>query len=723
MPTRRQSPPPVSHGRSLRVTCGLLALLVLVLALRPIGADGFWWHLSRGRAVFDGTMAPSRLLLASAQPLEPDWLGGVPFYFVHLLLGVWGLMVLKIAVVAGLAVWLFRRCGRRHPALTLATVVLGLLAAWDAWVPIPLMSDVLALVILWEAAGRWQDAPRPRTALLIAGTMLLWANLGTLPLLGIVVLVTRLFLDPPSKLSRRQWLSNGGILLMAVVCCCLTPRGPATLWDSARLLVPRLAAEAAVLELTKWQPLFQAEWGPTVHGFLALSLLAAGLLVVSGGSLWRAAVFLLIQALAWSSRANLAPAAIWLTLQALNDLQRLPQGQTAIGEFASNRPRARTALEIAAMLLLILAAVFLASGRWPGSVTRLGWGLSPRLEPQLFRAALDGIELQGTAHCAGPPAAGILAWINLEQVRPWQTQTRSLLTGRLREEILLNRDLAQGRRDWHRREDGTTTGWWLPLEARQTRLILVPADRTDLIAGLEPTLWKPLSLDSPVIPYARVGTPAAMSRIVTVLQGRELVDRGAWAYSPPSPSGGGRHLDLWGLFTRQINQDAIRRQAAVFRAMGLQIAALRVLAPARSGGPDPQILEEFARCQLELAYDERLRMGRASLFRILAYLAAETDPLPENVERDVLGDPLAQAPEVAGSLDAAVSAYLVADYDRAVESIAADGAAFLYVRALLALEAGRPETTIELLQELLKEYPEDRVCLLAEGLVQELTHE
>ena len=709
--------------RSLRAVYGLLALVVLVLTLRPIIADEFWWHLSRGRAVFNGAIAPSRFLLASAQPLEADWLGGVPFYFVHLLFGLWGLMVLKIAAVAGLATWLFRRSGRRHPALTLAVVALGLLAAWDAWAPIPLMLDVLALVVLWHAAGRWQDAPRPRTAILIAVTILLWANLGTLSLLGIIVLGTRLFFEYPAQQSRRRWIWNGGILLAAVVCCCLTPRGPATLWDSARLLVPRLAAEAAVLELTKWQPLLQAEWGPAVHGFLALSALSAGLLVVSGGSLWRVAVFLLIQALVWSSRANLAPAAIWLTLQTLNDLRRLPQSETPSETFASYRPKTRMALGIAATISFLFAAAFLASGHWPGSVARLGWGLSPRLEPQLFRAALDGIELRGTAHCAGSPAAGILAWIDLEQVRPWQTPTRALLTGRLRQEILLNRDLAQGRPDWHRREDGTTAGWWLPLDARQTRLILVPSNRTNLIAGLEPTLWKPLSLDSPVIPYARVGTPAAMPRIVTVLQGRELVNRGAWAFSPPSPSGGGRHRDFWGLFTRQIDQSAIRRQAAVFRAMDLKIAALRVLAPARAIGPSQDILQEFAQCQLDLAYDERLRMGRTGVFRTLAYLAAETDPLPDELEHDVLGDPLAQAPEAANSLDAAVSAYLVADYDRAAELIPTNGAAFLYVRALLALEAGQPETTIELLQELLKQYPEDRRCLLAEGLLQELTNE
>ncbi len=202
----------------------------------------------------------------------------------------------------------------------------------------------------------------------------------------------------------------------------------------------------------------------------------------------------------------------------------------------------------------------------------------------------------------------------------WRVQDhpeRALLGGRLSDHHRLLLDLREGRQMRYWRDDGQPGGWWLALEQRDTAWIACSRRDVTLIRRLEPSIWKPLSLESPVIPYARAGDPRFTGRILEVLGQREAVDRRPWAYRPPAVGDSPYDRQRWGAGPR--DRWGPLSQARVFLAMELRTATLRVLAVARERWPhDPRFLRVWTRCQTELADEERLVAGRASRFRSLA---------------------------------------------------------------------------------------------------------
>jgi hypothetical protein len=176
----------------------------------------------------------------------------------------------------------------------------------------------------------------------------------------------------------------------------------------------------------------------------------------------------------------------------------------------------------------------------------------------------------------------------------------------LRNRVLLQHDLDSGVRNPQHREDGSWAGWWVPLQQQNTSMLLVPSDRTTLIHSLEPTWWKPLSLDATVIPFGRAGDPNCAQRVIQVLQERQFVDQGEWAYTPP-PTGFAiqRHIRAWDLMTGAARRRSALQQARVFQAMNLHNAAIRVLVSGfenRANGADLEI----ARCRKYLEWNARL---------------------------------------------------------------------------------------------------------------------
>jgi hypothetical protein len=122
------------------------------VAIQPVSADSFWWHLSRGRAVSTGSLSPSRDLLANDNSAEADWLGGLPFYPGYELFGVDGLMFSKVIAVLIAGLLLMRcRCEARMWE-SLLIVALSLFGAWTAWDPVPLQTEVLLTIVTFLAA-------------------------------------------------------------------------------------------------------------------------------------------------------------------------------------------------------------------------------------------------------------------------------------------------------------------------------------------------------------------------------------------------------------------------------------------------------------------------------------------------------------------------------------------------------------------------------------------
>ena len=690
----------------------MLLVVVVVAALQPISSHDFWWQLSRGRSVAGGAWTPSRDLLAAETLPEADWLGGVPAYVLDRWLGLTGLMVAKLLVVAFTGFWLLFHFARSRTALALFLVTAGLFAARDAWDPAPLMIDTIGVVLVWVSVERWRDRRTVGGLIAMAVLMCVWANFAPLCLMGIGVAACLLIFRDRADTAPFKTKQAIGALFLMIGASCFTPRGIATLWDSLKMLVPRLTTDAAVLEQTKWQPLAGSFAQAETLSFAALSFALLAMIIVNRISVKQTALFFLVQAFAWTSRANLAPAALWITLLAIEQLRAIEQdGLTAASITTGFVSTAKRVLPIGVTILMVAIGI----GQWVCGGDRLGWGIGPRLSGESFEASLANIELQGTAHCVGIREAGLLAWFKPGGIEPYDTPSRALLGGRLAEHLLLNSELSTSWRNRHRRTDGSWGGWWLTLHNRNTTLLVVPSESTTLIRALEPTRWKPLAVEAASLAYGLAGDPACSPRIVKVLELRQFLQQGPWTHTTSSPSGTGKHVDLWGWATGTPNFDNDCRQARVLRAMQLHVAALRVLGPALRFGNIPKVRREFARNQLESAYEERLHMGRSSVFRTVAYLAADDDRHAMSIADDalrVLRSELQTFPQVS------VEAYLSGDIPRAIAALTHDNPQQLYASALLTLELGDPGKADILLKQLITNFPNDRLSIAGRNVLQ-----
>ncbi len=686
------------------------AAFVLMIAMRPIANADLWWVLSHGRAVVDGSLAPSQHLLAGDSLAEAPWLQGVPFLLLFLFGGVFPLMALKLAAVSGGAAWCWRHGCGLPDSFRLAATASFVVATHSAFGPTAPLWDALGLMI----AMRWSRQIRVEslrsTATRFAVLTCLWSNLGSLPILVYLPLATEALSndeDNRSATSRKRWLLITGATLLGSG---LTPRGPLTLWDSLRQLAPWLVESQAVLDQTSWRPLWDIPWDGLVIAWSLLTLLTlAGMLQSPSTSRGAWLMFALVQGFGLRSYPSAVVLSVWLAVRTIEVWQQIPQTWPQWFSHASVINAAR----IVCMSIGGMAAL----GMEPFSESRTGWGLSRQLEVRELAAAIGTTNHRGTAHCADILAAGMLAWSEVPNIKPFLVPHRALLNGTLRDEVLVTRELETGWLQRHQRSDETPGGWWLTLQSRQTVLVVTSADRASLISGLESTLWKPLSLDSPVIPYAMAGDREFSPRIVQVLNQRELVDRGSWSYQVEPAAGNDRLLDAIGLVTGVPDSRTLARQARVLRAMNLPQAAMRVLRPILSSSLmqfvklDSTAHRELVACQVELADREWLTCGaidefrRAVVDRLIASDRRRLPPMPA-VEKTTLTE------AVVSRRRTAVELYLRGNPLAAAELLVGDDPSMMCARAALLWEAGVPEQAFEVWTALTVRFPASRFALV-----------
>jgi hypothetical protein len=755
-----------------RVPYGLLLLALLLTSVVPISSDAFWWDLARGRAVVEGWTPPLRTLLAAETSFEADWLGGLPAYLVHSWFGASGIMLAGLILAAWTGRLLWKRLAAEHsPWGGWSLLVCMLLATRGAWGLSSETFDLLGLLawgLLWERFGlpgdassgdavssskrsRTPEETRPGRAVLslvsfpwLTGfAFLLWANFGPRVVLGLTLLAVAAALGGHRVSAGQNHALNAGwvdrcrsmlsafcrspmlvALGVAVLAASLTPRGLWGLADSWRLTWPDLAAPTAVLRAAGWRSSAESFDDPAVVAFLVLSLWSVWQLLAARASVAESVCFLVVQGTAWLDRAALPMAAIWSALL----ITRHGRQPASLPTFFEKLKRpAGIAGSVGCFVLGITAA----AGWWPGSPQRMGWGIHPRLEPRLCEMAWTGMDLTGTAFCPDVRSAGLVAWLRPTGLQPDDVPHRALLRGQLEEHVLLWRDLAANRRGRYRREDpprestwfsrtgaiNREGGWWIPLQERETRILMVPAEETVVIRAMEPETWKPLALDSPVIPFAQASDPVATARIVEVLGQRELVNFGPWSYQPPDPSGNDLYLDLWGWITRQPDPSPGIQQARVFRAMNLHYAALRVLMPWLDAPPHPAAQDEFTRCQIELAHHEWRLMGTPSTFRRRASLLF---PRPDDLPLPVWWNE-AVASNEDDHFEHALPAYRGGRPGDAASLLTGNAAELLYARGLLLLESGDPAAAEATLRQLLEQHPESRLTIGSQDVLDAFT--
>ncbi len=607
-----------------------IACLAAVFAFQPFSADDFWWQLSRGREVTSGSITPSQSLLSLESAAEADWLGGLPIFAVYQFLGGHGLMLCRVLLVAGCFAWVLaprQSAGFARP-LAWFVVTLAMIALARRFNFTPAMFDSVAIVVLVglmhrksveadsSSSVRRNHAVGMVTA---AGLFLVWSNMSPVILAGLIgwlafSIAASLVADPG---HRTNWI----LAILMLAGGSINPRGVFAWTDSLSSIVPVWRNPSALFTGTPWQPLFEGLTDPTAILFL---LLTAIWVVTQAFSRWRMPrelfCFAWMQWLAWSSLQNVSLATTWLAADMLMSWHRNGQYRSSNLGFSRSQRIGFLATTMGVAVAMPLS----------GLVSTMGWGIDASLDNRMLRMTLQQTRPYGTAFADDTRSGGMLAWempqlreltvaSDSDALRLQDVALRAVIAGRYADHRRVIDDLRQQRLMSYWRSDGSQGGYWLPLERRETTLLVVSNRDTELIRGLEPSIWKPLSLDSPVIPYAAAGDKHYARQMVQTLTNREIVEFQNWQYTFPSSTGSLFDRDRWGFAPVIVDADLAYRQAEVFRGMGLRYAALRVLFVGRQDFPESVPLAcAMTRCQAELANAEIVAAGAPSWFRYFA---------------------------------------------------------------------------------------------------------
>ena len=704
----------VGHSTFAKLILLCIVASALLASLHPISCSDYWWELSKGREAAAGSLFPTSKLLAGSIRAEADWASGLLFYLLVDNGGVLSLMCLKIFAALFAARLLIQQTIQRS---TVAGVLIAtsLLCARQAWEPSALCFDTIGVLL---ALTLTKAVFRATSLSAFVGLLILmccWSNLGSRSVTGILIAV------PTLALSIRRPVAKVLCITMLLVAASLTPAGLATLPDSWTTTFPQTAESSAILSLAGWSPWWNSPLRIECVAWLLLCCLSCRQAVPG-----QAGNFFLVltgtQIFAAMSPDNLPLAAMMMAYfgtQFCGTTSDRVSDKVKASNKNEVRIDLRTRVERLVLTVLMGALATWALQPWSGCGSGLGWGIDPRLSPDAFSASLESVSLTGTAHCVGIREAGLLSWHLRKGVKAFDTPRTALLNGRLKTHVLLTSDLSKNWQIPHRRTDESWGGWWLPLLERKTTTLVVPSEDLKLITAIEPTIWKPLSLNSVSLVYGKAGDPGCTQQIVNTLSLRDFVDRGTWVYQTTSEESQ-THTDLRDVIYGANTVYESLRLARVFRAMKMSVAALKVLSmlPVES---NTELRQEFASNQLSLGYDERILCGRSSRFRLDAWrLTTPQSDSVSTIAQDVLNwsdTDLSQneTPDIA-----ATRLYLSGDHRAAMQKLGAIDAETLYAKAMILLESGQTKETEAVLQQLVNEFPGHRLTASAKSILASL---
>jgi hypothetical protein len=284
---------------------------------------------------------------------------------------------------------------------------------------------------------------------------------------------------------------------------------------------------------------------------------------------------------------------------------------------------------------------------------------------------------------------GIVAWLR-GNVSMLDHPQRALLAGRWPAHLELVHDLQTAHRAGYRRDDGSWGGWVQRLAEWEVGMLFLPMEAGSLNRALVETPWKPADLDSPTVPYVDADDPAFAGLIVEVIRQQGFVEVGPWQPSVGVYSGHGWRFDA--VQTLGLGPDPAPgiRQSQFFRALNIPIASLRALLPVRRRSGDPRLAREFRACQRDLAYQEWVAFGQASLFRRLAVgalngRAGQTQHPSTSMASD-------EPRPDSGPWNRCIADYLEGNLPAAIRALSLRTPHERYAAAMLKLEAGQTES-------------------------------
>ena len=630
-----------------------------LLCLAPISSPSLWWEICRGQTVCDGIWNSSATRIHCEELPDSDVLAGVIPWLAFDVFGVNGLMILKLAAVAVLASLLIRQCRNASHFIIPIGVMIACVPAFD---PDHRVIDLLGIVVAWHLAST-------QRLWLLALVAVSWCNYS----IGAVWCAPVIWLAmAASNQTARQVLMT---TLLAVCSLSVNPRGPMALIEMLRFAAPFAFYDSDLLARSGF-----GFASLTVPSLYSACLCIAGILHPTGSLATKATVLVCgLMSIANSSLLPTVGLIAGLTLMTLNrrsesqNWVRLPRGSRVLnGSFAA---------------AAIVSVVVLMSGGIRGEGERFGWGMADRLDHRLVDRDVNRYaESRLLAHCSSTSAAGLLL-AALPKAEVLDVAEVAIKRGRFEDFAMLNYDLSTGRKTAYARSDGNMGGWWNSLINGNVDLLAISADHTPIFTALEPTLWKPLALDSPVIVLGQAGSRLFTRQIINVRDQRDVVDLGAWNHQLLNTTGNGSHTDLWQILTGSVDSRADIRQAGVFRSMGILNAAARTMLPVVGGPCRPDGSAEFLRIQQEFLWLEKLHCGSHSRWR-LAVLQFLGDTSWQKHSESLLAD---APPESSATIEfplEAIRLYCSGQPELAAKMIKTQGVESLFAVHSLYWQAG-----------------------------------
>ncbi len=176
-------------NRGNRTAAFILLLGVLAISLFPLRSNDLWWHLATGRTILDQGIPQTDPFSFASDPVpwvNHAWGFDVTVYCLQMVLTPPGLIALRIAIVALIALflWVHRRRRGEGPWIALAWILLLLVLARHRLMVRP---ELVALLLLVFLLGSFADpsSRKPRQFFRIALILLIWVNVHASFVLGL----------------------------------------------------------------------------------------------------------------------------------------------------------------------------------------------------------------------------------------------------------------------------------------------------------------------------------------------------------------------------------------------------------------------------------------------------------------------------------------------------------------------------------------------------------
>ena len=229
-----------------RLFIALFAIALFVMAVRKTVDPDMWWHLRTGEIILEQGIPHQDVFsftVSDHEWITHEWLSQVIMWLVYRGAGLPGL-ILFFAFCIGLTYWLVYLCCAGRPFLAAFVVLLAAITSAIVWGARPQIFNLLLTAVFINRVEKFRQADLTndnyrharRWLFLLPVLSLVWANLHSGYLLGIVLLATyttgealQRWRKPNDSLSWPSIRFLGGITLLCFLAAVVNPNGP-ELW-------------------------------------------------------------------------------------------------------------------------------------------------------------------------------------------------------------------------------------------------------------------------------------------------------------------------------------------------------------------------------------------------------------------------------------------------------------------------------------------------------------